>query len=62
MFDQQPQALPCNPQRHIYAVDGVDELFDCFGKATLIAALRVHETRRSVAIYRNGELYDLKRF
>jgi len=46
----------------IWSIDGSGEKFNHYWEAVVAACARKHRVKHSIAIYRNGEVYDLKRY
>lgn len=51
-----------NPPKDVFTIDESDEVFPCHQVATAAAMGKVNELRRTINVYRNGELYDTRRF
>lgn len=46
----------------VYTIDGSDEQFDTPSAASFAASTKVATEQRSVNVYRNGQLYETRRF
>lgn len=49
-------------QEDVYTIDDSDEEFSTASEASFAASMQVANTRMTCNVYRNGQLYETKRF